>query len=92
MLVCSFQSQLNQPQNIPIWQTLIQYGSLKRMCYFSERFHSTIFFSLKFDPTLSSHNSGLKNYCNKNHHIFRKPIGRIASNLKKNEKVAAVGM
>ena len=31
------------------------------------------FFVFKFDPTLISHNSGLRNYSNKNHHIFRKP-------------------
>ena len=27
----------------------------------------------KFDPTLTSHNSDLKKFSNKNHHIFRKP-------------------
>ena len=55
---------------------LIQYGSLKRKIV-AVLFFRTVslnnFFSLKFDPTLSSRNSGLKNYSNKNYHIFRKP-------------------
>ena len=67
---------LNQPLNIPIGPTLIQYGSLKRKIV-AVLFFCTVsldnFFSLKFDPTLSSRNSGLKNYSNKNYHIFRKP-------------------
>ena len=66
----------NQPLNIPIGPTLIQYGSLKRKIV-AVLFFCTVsldnFFSLKFDPTLSSRNSGLKNYSNKNYHIFRKP-------------------
>ena len=69
-------SALNQPLNIPIGPTLIQYGSLKRKIV-AVLFFCTLlpdnFFSLKFDPTLTSHNLGLKNYSNKNHHIFRKP-------------------
>ena len=55
---------------------LIQYGSLKRkIVAVSFFFDAAIwqFFFLKFDPTLTSHNSGLKNYSNKNYHIFRKP-------------------
>ena len=67
---------MNQPLNIPIGPTLIQYGSLKRKIV-AVLFFCTVsldnFFSLKFDPTLTSHNSGLKNYSNKNYHIFRKP-------------------
>ena len=67
---------MNQHQNIPIWQTLIQYGSLKRKIV-AVSFFCTVslhnFFSLKFDPTSTSHNSGSKNYSNKNYHIFRKP-------------------
>ena len=65
---------MNQPLNIPIGPTLIQYGSLKRKIV-AVLFFCTVsldnFFSLKFDPTLTSHNLGLKNYSNKNHHIFR---------------------
>ena len=67
---------MNQPLNIPIGPTLIQYGSLKRKIV-AVLFFCTVsldnFFSLKFDPTLTSHNLGLKNYSNKNHHIFGKP-------------------
>ena len=52
---------LNQPLNIPIGPTLIQYGSLKRKIV-SVSFFCTVsldnFFSLKFDPTSTSHNSG----------------------------------
>ena len=67
---------LNQPLNIPIGPTLIQYGSLKRKIVVVSFFRTVSldnFFSLKFDPTLTSHNLGLKNYSNKNYHIFRKP-------------------
>ena len=63
----------NQPKNIPIGSTLIEYGSLKlkivRVFIFvtpplcKKKF-------LRFDPTLGSNNSGLKNYRIKNHHIF----------------------
>ena len=66
----------NQPKNIPIGSTLIEYGSLKlkivRVFIFvtpplcKKKF-------LRFDPTLGSNNSGLKNYSILNHHIFGKP-------------------
>ena len=63
----------NQPKNIPIGSTLIEYGSMKLKIE-----HVFIFVTpplcpkkiLRFDPTLSSNNSGLKNYRIKNHHIF----------------------
>ena len=63
----------NQSQNIPIVSTLIEYGSMKLKI---ERVF--IFVTpplcqkkiLRFDPTLGSNNSGLKNYRIKNHHIF----------------------
>ena len=46
-----------QPQNIPIWQTLIQYGSLKRkivaVAFFSHKTSPQVFF-LKFNPTSTS--------------------------------------
>ena len=63
----------NQPKNIPIGSTLIEYGSMKLKIE-----HVFIFVTpplcqkkiLRFDPTLGSNNSGLKNYRIKNHHIF----------------------
>ena len=67
---------LNQPLNIPIGPTLIQYGSLKRKIVAVSFFRTVSldnFFSLKFDPTSTSHNLVSKNYSNKNYHIFRKP-------------------
>ena len=63
----------NQPKNIPIGSTLIEYGSMKlkieRVFIFvtpplcQKKF-------LRYDPTLSSNNYGLKNYSIENHHIF----------------------
>ena len=55
---------------------LIQWQNLKRKIV-AVLFFCTVsldnFFSLKFDPTLTSRNLGSKNYSNKNYHIFRKP-------------------
>ena len=63
----------NQPKNIPIGSTLIEYGSMKL------KIERVFIFvtpplcqkkNLRFDPTLSSNNSGLKNDSIKNQHIF----------------------
>ena len=64
---------LNQPQNIPIGSTLIQYGGLKLKNVAVSFFCDTAILPkkiLRFDPTLGSNNSGLKNSRIKNHHIF----------------------
>ena len=58
----------NQPQNIPIGPTLIQYWSLKRkiVAGFFKQSHTTDFCCWN----LTSHNSCLKNVSIKYHHIF----------------------
>ena len=64
---------LNQHQNIPNGSTLIQYGGLKLKNVAVSFFCDTAILPkkfLRFDPTLGSNNSGLKNYRIKNHHIF----------------------
>ena len=64
---------LNQPKNIPIGSTLIQYGGLKLKNVAVSFFCDTTILQkkfLRFDPTLGSNNPGLKNYRIKNHHIF----------------------
>ena len=64
---------LNQPQNIPIGSTLIQYGGVKQKnvavsFFLTPQFCKKKF--LRFDPTLGSNNLGLKKCRIRNHHIF----------------------
>ena len=65
---------LNQPQNIPIGSTLIQYGGVKQKNVAVSFFFDIAILQkkfLRFDPTLGSNNYRLTNYNIKNHHIFR---------------------
>ena len=64
----------NQPQNIPIGSTLIKCGSIKlKIERVSIFFNTTILQKkiLRFDPTLGSNDSGLKNYSIKKPPHFR---------------------
>jgi len=72
----NFGSILNQRQSNPLFSTLIQYGTeiwkIVAVSFFLDT--ATLWKKiLRFDPTLSSHNSGLKSPNLEKYHIFGKP-------------------
>ena len=72
----NFGSILNQRQSNPLFSTLIQYGTeiwkIVAVSFFLNA-ANLLRKILRFDPTLNSHNSGLKPSNCEKYHIFGKP-------------------